>query len=418
MDKIYYFFVLFQPFFPMPRLMLIPLQAIFGTVFLGWLLARMAFIDIKITTKTEIWFIILFGWIVSIDFINCMLIGSFVELKHVAGRGIFIVIMLTTYHVTQDLSRYMRVLKLLMIGATILAAVTIISVIFHVNPFGAHMGKAPRTFWGVSMPFQRGIGVPMSYGEYGIIMNAVLPIFLISLLQKHFLVRKSFALIAMAILFFAIFLTQSRNAWLSTFLMMSFLLMANVFKSGDVSLKGLRVTGVLLMVALLIIFTSEQLSFLYEGLALGKSAHTFYGRMESNKLAIGLFLEHPLIGAGHEEVTRVIESYRGVSMNVHNAYMDQLASTGLMGFIPFACLIVFTFISMVNMIRSAPPPIDLLALCLGASFVASMFALTAYKGFFCETLAIEYGLFLSLKRLQASAKYRERAWMAKPEFAT
>jgi hypothetical protein len=201
--------------------MVVPPQAFLGAAFLMLLLARGLVVRARPHYPRQPLFFILLNWIFLVDLLNFLRIGSFQELRHLIGRIVFFVIVLTTYSVVRDLRQYRRVLAILMASVTGLAVYTIFCAISGFDPFEI-MPERPRVYWGISMFFCRTCGIPMSYGKYGLMVNAVLPLFLLSAWKKGFLLPRFWARAGTFLLLFALFVTQSRNCWVATFLALCF----------------------------------------------------------------------------------------------------------------------------------------------------------------------------------------------------
>jgi hypothetical protein len=353
----------------------------------------------------QIGFFCLFGWLWLADLLNLGRIATWQEFRHVAGRLVVLIIILTTYQMVRDRRRYLRVLNLLMISVAALAAFTIFCAVFNFDPFGL-MPRNPRTFWGVSMHFRRTSGFQMSYGEYGIILNSVLPLFLVSAWQKDFLLKRPWAVAALLLLLLGLFVSQSRNSWVATFMVLLFFACVLALRSQDLFLQLMVISGAVLLALIAIVWHSEYFAWFFQGL-LGDRPLTFYRRLEIDRLTLNLFWHNWFLGVGHEAVTDEIEQRIGVGVVVHNGYLDQMASTGLFGFIPFLALLLLCFGSLLQMARKGSPFWRLYALCLAGSFLANISLLQGYKGFFCETFAIEYGLVLSLVELNATDRQNE-----------
>jgi O-antigen ligase len=336
-----------------------------------------------------------------------MQIGTWTELRHVIGRLVFFIFILTTHFVVNNQIKYIRVLRLLLVTVSILAMFTIICAIFNVNPFGAHASRNPRVFWSITMPTYRAIGIPMSYGEYGLIINSVLPLFIISLMRNNFIVRRFSAMAGIIILFLALMITQSRNSWLATLIVIIFLIIFIICRRSNPYLKGATIFWGISTVIIVMVFLSNAFLFVYEGFALGKHASTFVNRLNTNTVAYEVFLEHWLFGAGHNKVSEQIENQLGLNVVIHNGYLDQLASTGIFGFLPFILLLFLSFSILIKISLTGSTFWRPYALCLAASFAANMSVLLAYKGFFSETFAIEYGLMLSLLKLNRKEQDKE-----------
>jgi O-antigen ligase len=105
-----------------------------------------------------------------------------------------------------------------------------------------------------------------------------------------------------------------------------------------------------------------------------------------------------------------LEKIFNLPLVIHNGYLEQLASTGLLGFIPFMGLLFLSFLVLLRLSHTGSSEWRLLALCLAGSFLANMSVLLAYKGFFSETFAIEYGLMLSLVELSHQKEVKVLAY--------
>ncbi|MDY6896109.1 MAG: O-antigen ligase family protein, partial [Thermotogota bacterium] len=369
-----------------------------------WLIGKLTTGRFEVLHSAQFFFFSLFAWLCIADLINLLRIGTLTELRHVGGRIVFLIFIITTLAVVRKRTQYKRVLQLLMVSVIILSLFTIACGFLNINPLGAHTSRDPRIFWGITMPTKRAIGVPMSYGEYGIIINSVLPLFLMSILHKDFLAPRMWALLGTLVLFLALLVTQSRNSWLATFLAMTFFATFMITRLRQHALKGAICQFGVSTAIIIAIFYYSFFNFIYEGFALGRQAHSFMQRLDSNEIAKKVFFDNWLLGAGHAEISEQISSQLDVDLVVHNGYLDQLASTGLFGFIPFILLILLSFFVLISVARCGTVFWRPYALCLSASLVANMSALYAYKGFFCETFAIEYGLILSLIELNQKDK--------------
>ncbi len=402
MENFYYLFVSLHPFFPMPKVSVIPLHAVCGGVFLIWLSLSTIKPRPRSIYPLHFSFFFLFAWIVLADLVNLARIQTWEEFRHVGGRTLLLVSILATYYVVRDRQQYKRVIGFLITGVLALALFTIFCAIFHVNPLGAHTSRLPRTFWDVTMPFPRTIGVPMSYGTYGLILNSAIPIFLVSAWRKDFLLPRFWALAGLLILLFALFITQSRNSWIATLLVFFFLTSVLVLASRDFHLKTASITAFFLITVIAIGWFSDVLQTNVKGFTSGLNAHSFYGRLEMDRWAVDLFLSDWFLGVGHEAARKPVQEIgqepdqAGV---IHNTYLDQLATTGIFGFIPFLAVILLTFLTLLRIAWQGLHYWRPYAVCLAGSFLANMSLFLGYKGFFSETLAIEYGLMLSLVEL-------------------
>jgi O-antigen ligase len=396
MESLYNFFVLSHPFFPSPKFSLLPPEAVFAAIFGIYLLCRLPFRRARQSYPAQRTFIYLFVWLWAADLFSLIHIHSYDELRHVLGRMIFFIFIVMTYYTVTSPQKFLGTYRWLMRAVVLLAGFTAFCGFTNFDPFDL-MSKNARSFWGVSTGIRRTQGVPISYGEYGVILNSILPVFIVSFWKRDFFIAsRKWASIGLCILILGLFVSQSRNAWLATFMVFSFFSAYWVSKSPDPAFKGFAITGVLTFTMLMFLAFSDYFYFLYEGFVISPHSSTFYNRLLSDQIAFGLFLDNPFFGVGHASITQAIASVRGIDVVVHNGYMDQLAATGLFGFIPFISVVCLTIRNLMRMARTGPLFWRPWALCLTASFIANMSLLMGYKGFFSETFAIEYGLALSL----------------------
>jgi O-antigen ligase len=395
MEKFFYLFVFVVPYLPPPMMFVVPLQAIFGAIFAFWLLVRSFLIRSWRMSPVIFCFWFLFAWLIAADLLNLARIGTWQELRHTSGRLVFLVVTMTSFSVVKDPAHYRRVLKIMMASVVLLAAFTIFCAITNYDPFQI-MPRRPREFWGTSMVFRRTTGLDMSYGLYGIIINSVLPLFLLSFWQKDFLIKKKWAALGILVLMAGLFISQSRNSWLATFVMLTFLASFLSLQSRNPFLKLMVIFGAGLTMLIAVAWGAGLLKSIFAGFALGRQATTFYRRLYIDQIVLDLFTRHWMFGVGHEAVTQEITRKVGMELVVHNGYLDQLASNGIFGFLPFISVMLLSLGVLWRMARKGLPRLQPYALCLACSLVANMSILLAYKGFFAVTLAIEYGLMLSL----------------------
>jgi O-antigen ligase len=121
-----------------------------------------------------------------------------------------------------------------------------------------------------------------------------------------------------------------------------------------------------------------------------------FNRLNSYTMGIQLFFSNIIIGAGSSNLAKHVSFYKGEEDVLHNAFIDQMAGTGLFGFIPFILLFGFAFWYLVKISKSRNQLIAMYGRILMSSFIGTVCALQFYRGFLSETLAVEYGLLLSL----------------------
>jgi len=123
-----------------------------------------------------------------------------------------------------------------------------------------------------------------------------------------------------------------------------------------------------------------------------------FNRLMSFRIGMELFLNNSLLGVGNsniEKFTSVLHKHN-IEIVMHNAFIDQLAGTGLAGFVPFLLIFIAAFFQLLKISRSENAQISIYGRLLLSSFIGSMCALQFYRGFFSEMLAVDLGLVMSL----------------------
>ncbi len=344
----------------------------------------------------------LFMWLSTSHAINFFRFGySPGELRLFFGRLSFIIIALMTYSTIRTEEDFRKILRILSYSVLLLSGLIILFSVFHIDPFHV-MTRHPRIYWGVSMPFHKTSAIPVSYGEVGIIAVSVIPALMYSVRRQVRVFDASASMAALLLILLAIFVSQSRNAWVSVLVSMSSVLL----------LRREKPPGQLVRAALfLFLGATGTVSLFYfknvfEDVIQGFVSTDIYqanvlNRLHSYAMGIQLFLDNMAIGIGSANVAKYVGLFKGEEDVLHNAFIDQLAGTGLFGFIPFALLFIIAFFQLARILRSKDHRIANYARILMSSLIGTVCALQFYRGFLPETLAVEYGLILSLWRLHA-----------------
>ncbi len=107
-----------------------------------------------------------------------------------------------------------------------------------------------------------------------------------------------------------------------------------------------------------------------------------------------LLRESPLLGIGHGNFVYLSFTEAGI----HNHFWEQFVSTGLLGGIPyllFHAAVLQTALRLAGQVRGASRTV---ARVVCASVLAAFLGYQSFAGYFTSSLAILYGLTLSLKR--------------------
>ncbi len=182
--------------------------------------------------------------------------------------------------------------------------------------------------------------------EFASILLVLMPLSLLQFLRSKSFFMKIFTFGLFACLLFGFFRTYSRGGFLG----FAILLILSIFKF-DLLKRGTNKTRIIIylvivVIVAVVIFSMVSQTFIarIETLkSLDSSMHSqkgeaIYARYQAYKSALGLFLDHPILGVG----IRNFYLYNPVGV-VHNTYLEVLTCTGLIGFIPFMTIVYLTW---------------------------------------------------------------------------
>ena len=399
-SKLFYAFVFAIPFLRLATSHIpIPLTTAFIAIFAVKLALNMVQNNDEYLDGFRFVYLFLFIWIALAHSVNTIRFGfTFDEARLLAGRVSFAILVFMTYYVTRSFQDFSKVQRIVCFSVFLLSSLIIVFAVFHLDPFGV-MTRHPRTYWGMSMPFNKTSAVPMSYGEFAIIVVSALPALTYSLNKTVDILSRKFAALSMIVILLAAFITQSRNTWLSlavTFVSLFFLSQSKGHRS---FLKVNAVLAGLAVITLSAFLLHDVISEFINGfVSSGVYRENVFNRLMSFRIGMELFLNNSLLGVGNsniEKFTSVLHKHN-IEIVMHNAFIDQLAGTGLAGFIPFLLIFIAAFFQLLKISRSENAQISIYGRLLLSSFIGSMCALQFYRGFFSEMLAVDLGLVMSL----------------------
>lgn len=173
------------------------------------------------------------------------------------------------------------------------------------------------------------------------------------------------------IVFVAVLLTQSRSTWLA-FTVASGLSWYFMYKEGHIN-RFLNVSFFIYFV-FLVLFLGDDI---YRW-AFSLREYTAISRFEINRNAYVLFKQKPLWGHGVINFTS-LPDYKFQAV-IHNGFMYKLASTGLMGFIPYISLLLTAFYMSLQLIKKSNTDIiRYLGYGLIVGYVACLIELFFYR---------------------------------------
>lgn len=398
---IYYFFVFVIPFLGISLPIPIPITAFFALVFACQLSLSIVTPRNKMVNHFFLITLSLFFWLSMSHAINVVRFGfSIGELRLLFGRLSFIVIVMITYRMIRTEEDFQKILRVLAYSVLLLSGLIVLFSILHIDPFHV-MTRHPRVYWGISMPFQKTSAIPISYGEVGIIAISAISAILYSAHRQIAVFSPVASVGALVLILVAIFVSQSRNAWVSVFACMaSGLFLLRQKPSGQLVKASLFLFVAAAAAASLFHFKHFFKNMIMGFISTGIYQANVLNRLSSFEMGIKLFLNNMTIGIGSANVATYVGLIKGREDVLHNAFIDQLAGTGLFGFIPFTLLFAVAFFHLTRIIRSGSRRMSDYGRILMSSLIGTVCALQFYRGFLPETFAVQYGLILSLWRLQ------------------
>jgi O-antigen ligase len=373
------------------------MTAAFVIMFSVILLARVAINEGEYWDNARFLYIYVFLWLIIAHIVNALRFGlGFGELRLLFGRISFGVITFTTYYLVRNLHDYCKILRIFCYSVLVFSVIIVLASLLNIDPFGV-MTKNPRVYWGKSMIFNKTTFLVISDGELGIIFVSAIPILIYSINRSVKLLSTRFAAFSMGLILFATFITQSRNVWLTVTTTLVALFSLQMAK---ISPKYLKACVVLTVVSCTVVVTflfRDVLVLVIEGFTgTGVLRENVFNRFEFYIIGLRLFLNNMVLGVGSSNIMHYTGIHRTKEVVLHNAFVDQMAGTGLVGFIPFLLLFLLAFFQLFKALRSSDTDIAMYARLLLASMAGSFCALQFYRGFFPETLAVELGLVMAL----------------------
>lgn len=304
-----------------------------------------------------------------------------------------------------------RVLWVLLLAGSVMGGVTIYQGITqsYDNTFGgfAQMTEAQvAVAEGEDAPTVKIPSGPIGEkNRYAQILAVLLPIAITRLLVESKPLLKLAAVVAFALILGGALYTYSRGAGLGMGVMFLALLPLRLVKPHRLVI--LVAIGALLVIAL-------APGFLYRLSTLANVQSVLSGdpaeadsslrnRAVENLATLRIFEDHPITGIGPGQTPSVIREYaRGVGLRMldpnrraHNLYLEEMADTGLVGFIPFMSIVLVTLALLLRSMR-APGPDQLEKRYVMAGFVLSLivylttaiFLHLAYERYYWFMLAV------------------------------
>lgn len=320
---------------------------------------------------------------------------------YVAGRVGFLLVLLSAIAVSTDAAAAKDVLKGMTCGVGVMGVLTLVHAMQIVNlPFGSTLAPS-RTFGPFQMPLPRTMGIDVSPGKVGILGGIALSTVLLSSGGSDRIVegvRPRVLLFVLAAA--AVAVTQTRGAYLAALAAIGFSTYFLIVRGRERPWFGSRLGSVLVVVLYFCSLVVGNLVFpvLAPDFILNvggtRTAQNVFIRAESNVMGWHLLDRAPLLGIGHGNFIHFSFTEGGI----HNHFWEQFVSTGLLGGIPYLLFHMLVLQTALRQSGRAQGASRTVARAVCASVLAAYLGYQSFAGFFTSSLAILYGLVLSLRR--------------------
>ncbi|MEM2144733.1 MAG: O-antigen ligase family protein [Candidatus Jordarchaeaceae archaeon] len=212
-----------------------------------------------------------------------------------------------------------------------------VTIITTISMFAYHLALLPTRM----VSYFRALGASGS-NEFGLLMAQLIPFPIIMLRYKGGVVKKGFLLFSFGTYLYCLTRTHSRSAFLGTLLVLC-LLFLKKYLSGKYLLAIILVISVLLLKTPYSYF--ERISTIIEEDTISEDGNVVY-RIDTNRKALKLIEEHPLLGIGIINYFNYYQKYLSYEGNkflvIHNTYLQIGAEAGIPALIVFLLIIFLT----------------------------------------------------------------------------
>lgn len=207
-----------------------------------------------------------------------------------------------------------RVLRAAFLSAVAVSVLTIVhSVTYPIGlPFGqAYIGQ--RTVVGVTVPFQRTIGLPaISYGAFGMMLMISTPYYTYEGIKN----RSKLTLFGVSLVLLAVLISQSRSTWVATGLAVFVVVSGYFVREYNRKFTIAYILSVFIPSVLLLPSVVESLVSI--------RSRTLSVRIEQYQVAINLLQSYPTTGVGLGNIDRFYTTY-----SIHSEFLRIGAEAGV-----------------------------------------------------------------------------------------
>jgi O-antigen ligase len=310
-------------------------------------------------------------------------------LKLVMGRFVFIVLIFLAFSVLRTRYDVRRFETVFLCAMSVVAMLTLVQAFGLVHlPFGDRIrGRQMFSF----LP-ARTLGVPMSYGEHGILLSMGFAILFARLFGRgaHKPRGRIFLWGVLALYLLALLISQSRGSFVGFAVMVTMYAILGRL-TGVLDRRG-RVIAFVGIAAMLWAIAAVDWGTVAQDVV-SVNAQTVDQRSRQAEFAIQLLRESPLIGIGYGAFFIRYSAYGG-SEALHNAFLHEYVSAGVIVGTVYVCLFLWVAWALIRAAMNPRVPLGIrsYAVALVSAFGFSVAQLNAFQGFYVEILAVMFAL--------------------------
>lgn len=351
--------------------------------------------------RTQWWPMGLLVLVLAMELLVFLYHRGMTETEALFGRAGFSAMILAVLLSSRGIESVYRSLVGFTIAAFVLGTLTVLHGFAVFSLPVAMYRLEPRSFFGVQFPIPRTLGVSMSYGKFGIIMSLGMAVVVFSLFLPGRLISNRFLLLVLGFGMLAgVLVSQGRGVFLAvgTAILLSAVMAYSLRQSQHPEQERFTARKRLFMITLMGLFAVTVATFMpfvaeieVLDVETRRSVDNITSRIELNRLALSLFLRHPLLGIGHGTFTL----YSGVRQGVHNHFLEQFLATGAFGGLAYLGLYVtLLWRTWCVFSRQGHVRLQIAGGVLFVGLVASLLEYQVFPGFFVESVALIVGLSL------------------------
>lgn len=231
----------------------------------------------------------------------------------------------------------------------------------------------------------------ISFAEYGI-WSATIIVISFSLIKNKILTSR---MIKLGLLFINLivviagYMTGSRGVWIVTLIVVGYLIWSS-FSWPKYTEVVVAIFPLVMIFGLLLFFPNTTLKLYYSLVEI--RPQTLLSRMDQQVLGLGEFLKTPLLGVGTRTVDFSPFSVYG-RIDIHNTFIAQLVSTGILGAIPYYALwgILIGIVAHMN-IGNRRTGGWICTIAVG-TFLGLLLENLVFPGYYNKTVAFYMGIF-------------------------